>query len=108
MKLLNFLYGALGLIVFLILVWLFAVPNDLIQEKMEDAVSRSGNGNLSLSIDGLRKGIFFSLYADAVNLSVDNKPALRINDFSINFIPRYLTAGELAFAINGNIACRFC
>ena len=103
MKLLNFLYGIIGLTVFLILVWLFAVPNELMQEKIENAVSRSGNGSLTLSINGIRKGIFFSLYADTINLSIDNKPALSINDLSINFTPRHLNAGKLAFLVKGKI-----
>jgi type II secretion system protein N len=103
MKLLNFLYGITGLIFFLILVWLFAVPNELMQERMENAVSRSGDGSLTLSIDGISKGIFFSLHADTINLSIDNKPALIINDLSINFTPRHLNAGKLAFLVRGKI-----
>jgi len=103
MKLLNFLYGITGLVVFLILVWLFAVPNELIQQKMEDAVSRSGDGNMALSVEGIRKGVFFSLSADTVKLSIDNKPALSINDLSINFTPRHLNSGKLAFLVSGKI-----
>ena len=103
MKLLNFLYGITGLIVFLILVWLFAIPNELMQEKIENAVSRSGDGSLTLSIDGIRKGIFFSLYADTINLSIDNKPALTIDDLSINFTPRHLSEGKIAFLVMGKI-----
>ena len=101
MKLLNFLYGITGLIVFLILVWLFAVPNELMQERMENAVSRAGDGSMTLSIDGMSKGMFFSLYADTINLSIANKPALTINDLSINFTPRHLNTGKLAFLIKG-------
>ena len=103
MKLLKFLYGVTGLIVFLILVWLFAVPNELIQQKMEDAVSGSGDGSMALSIEGIRKGVLFSLYADALSLSIDNEPAIRINDVRINFTPRYLTNGEPAFIIRGMV-----
>lgn len=101
MKLLNILYGLTGLAVFLILVWLFAIPNALIQQKMEDAVSRSGDGSMALSVEGLRKGIFFSLHADTVNLSIDNAPAISIENISINFTPRYLKNGEPAFIIRG-------
>ena len=103
MKLLNFLYGITGLIVFLILVWLFAVPNELIKERMENAVSMSGNGSMTLSIDGISKGIFFSLYADSIDLSIDNKQAITINDISIKFTPRHLNAGRLAFNVKGSI-----
>ena len=103
MKLLNFLYCITGLTVFLILVWLFAIPNELIQQKMEDAVSQSGDGTMALSVEGISKGIFFSLYADTINLSIDNKPALSINDLSINFTPRHLNTGKLAFLVRGKI-----
>lgn len=103
MKFLNFLYGVTGLAVLLILVWLFAVPNELIQQKMEDAVSHSGNGTMTLSVEGIRKGIFFSLYADAINLSIDNTLALRIDDISINFTPRFLKNGEPAFIVRGRV-----
>ncbi|MBL7031602.1 MAG: type II secretion system protein GspN [Nitrospira sp.] len=103
MKLLKFLYGITGLAVFLILVWLFAVPNELIQQKIEEAVSRSGNGTMALSIKGIRKGVFFSLSADTVNLSIDDQPAISINDLSINFTPRHLNAGKLAFLVRGKI-----
>ena len=91
MKLLNFLYGITGLFVFTILVWLFAVPNELLQKNLENAVSRSGDGSLTISIDGIRKGIFFSIYADAVDLSIDNEQALSIKTFSINFSPKLLS-----------------
>ena len=103
MKPLNFLYGITGAAVFLILAWLFAVPNELIKEKAENAVSRAGDGSMTLSIEGMRKGIFFSLYADTVNLSIGSKPALTINDLSINFTPRHLNTGELAFLVRGKI-----
>lgn len=102
MKLLNLLYAVTGLAVFLILAWLFAVPNELLQEKVENAVSRSG-ADMTLSIEGLRKGIFFSLYADAVDLSIEGKPALRINNLSINLTPRHLNTGNLAFSVKGEI-----
>lgn len=104
MKLLNLLYALAGLAVFLILVWLFAVPNELLREKAENSVSRSGDGNMTLSIEGLRKGIFFSLYADAVDLRIENEPAVRITSLSIKPAPRSLmNTGSLAFSINGEI-----
>ncbi|GBE03696.1 hypothetical protein BMS3Abin09_00614 [bacterium BMS3Abin09] len=103
MKLLNFLYGITVLVIFLILIWLFAVPNALIKEKVENAVSHAGDGSLTISIEGIRKGIFFSLYADTIILSIDNKPTLSINDLSIHFTPRHLNTGELAFLVKGDV-----
>ncbi len=103
MKLLNFLYGITDLFVFIVLVWLFAVPNELLEKNLEDAVSRSGNGSLTISIDGLRKGMFFSIYADAVDLSIENEQALSIETFSINFSPKFLRSGKLGFLVRGKI-----
>ena len=86
---------------FLILLWLFAVPTELLREKIEDSVTKTGNSNMSLSIDGLRKGIFFALYADSINLKIDKQPALSITGFSCRFAPGYLSNGEVAFKVHG-------
>lgn len=100
-KIRNILYVATGIPVFIILLWFFAIPDNLIEERIEDAVAMSGN--MSLSISGLKKGIFFALYADDLNLKIDNKPALNITGFASNFRPRYLSGGQIAFAITGKI-----
>lgn len=102
-KLRNFFLIIPAVPVFLILIWVFAVPDDLIQEQIDDVLIRSGNSNMDLSINGLRKGLLFSLYADNINLRIDNKPALDITDFTGNFSPRYLADKKLAFRINGKI-----
>jgi type II secretion system protein N len=103
-KLLNILYVLAGLIVFLLLVWFFAIPVSLIQSNIEDVVAQSGNNNMKLSIEGLRKGLLLNLYADKLTLEIDSKPALIITEFAGNFAPAYLLDGKLALRIKGNIA----
>jgi len=59
---------------------------------------------MRLSIEGLRKGFFLNLYADSLDLEIDNKPALNVTGFSGRFAPAYLLDGKLAVRIKGNIA----
>jgi hypothetical protein len=80
-KLRNIIYVAISIPVFLMLVWLFAIPDNLIREKIEDAIATSGNSNMGLSINGLKKGIFFIIYADRLKLEINNRPALEITYF---------------------------
>ncbi len=99
----NILYAVVGIPVFLILLWLVAIPEDLIKERLEDAVAKTAKSNMSLSIQGFRKGLFFTLYADSLELKIENRPALKITDFKGSYSPRYLTERKLGFTINGKI-----
>lgn len=101
---LNILYVLAGFLVFLVLVWLFAIPVSLIQSNIEDVVARSGNSNMRLNIEGLRKGLLLNLYADRLDLNIDNKSALIVTEFSGRFAPAYLLYGKLAVRIKGNLA----
>jgi type II secretion system protein N len=103
-KFLNTLYVLAGILVFLVLIWLFAIPVSLIQSNIEDAVARSGNSNMRLSVEGLRKGFFLNLFADRLDLEIDDRPALNVTEFSGRFAPGYLLNGKLAVRIKGNIA----
>ncbi len=102
-KIRNVILAVIAVPVLLVLIWFFAIPLNLIQERIEDAVARCGSGNMILSITGLRKGVFFSLYADSLDLKIDNRPALKITDFVGNYSARYLTDRRLGFAIKGKI-----
>jgi hypothetical protein len=97
------LYVAIGMPVLLILIWIVAIPENVVQDRIESAVTNSGSSNLSLSFEEFKKGFFFNLYADSLNLEIDDKPAFRVTDFKSNFAPRYLTGRELAFTITGKI-----
>ncbi len=103
-KFLNILYGVAGILVFLMLVWLFAIPVSLIQSNIEGVVARSGNSNMRLTIEGLRKGLFLNLYADRLDLNIDDRSALTVTEFNGRFSPGYLLYGKLAVRIKGNIA----
>ncbi len=103
-KFLNILYVLAGILVFLVLVWLFAIPVSLIQSNIEGVVARSGNSNMRLTIEGLRKGLFLNLYADRLDLNIDNRAALTVTEFNGRFTPGYLLYGKLAVRIKGNIA----
>lgn len=103
-KFLNTLYVLAGILFFLVLIWLFAIPVSLIQSNIEDAVARSGNSNMRLSVEGLRKGFFLNLFADRLDLKIDDRPALNVTEFSGRFAPGYLLNGKLAVRIKGNIA----
>ncbi len=85
------------------LVWIIAIPDGVIRRQIEDAVARAGNKSLNLQVDGFKKGVFFSLHADSLNLSIDGRPALKITDFTGSYSPRYLASGQLAVTIRGKI-----
>jgi hypothetical protein len=93
----------LGIPVLCILLWVVAIPDDLIRDHIEHAVARSGNSHMSLSVKGFEKGIFFALYAQSLHLTIDGKSALTVTDFTGSFSPGYLTEGSLGIKINGKI-----
>lgn len=103
MKLRYILCTAISIPVFLILLWFFAVPDKLIKERMIDAVAKSGDGSISLSFAGFKKGVFFNIHAENLYLNLDNKRAIHITDFVCNFTPRYLISKQIAFSIAGKI-----
>lgn len=92
-----------GIPLFIVLVWFFAVPGDLIREKIEEAVSNAGQGDVSASMSGFRKGLFISMYADSLDLDIDKIPALEITDLSGRFDAGYLTQKRIAFSVDGKI-----
>ncbi|MBI5665613.1 MAG: type II secretion system protein GspN [Nitrospirae bacterium] len=103
MKLKYIMLVPAGLLILLVLLWTVAVPVDLIRDRLESAVAGQADGNAALSVNGLRKGIFFTLYADSLDLKIDNRPALMITDFTGSFSPRYLAGKKLAFDIKGKM-----
>ncbi len=89
--------------IFLFLIWIFAIPEDLIKEQIDNALARSGNSNISLTFDDMSKGILFSLNAERLNMAIDGKPALAVTGLRCRFTPRYLPQGKPGFLINGKI-----
>ena len=103
LKFRHILYLTIGIPVFTILVWLFAVPDNLLQYKIEDAISNAGQGNVRASLNGFTKGLLFTVHADSLNLDFDKTPALTITDLAGCLAPRYFIQKKLVFSIKGKI-----
>jgi type II secretion system protein N len=103
LKLRYILYFIIGIPVFIILVWLFAVPEDLIRGRIEDAIANAGQGSINASLKGFKKGLFLTVHADSLDLDFDNSPALTITNLAGCLNPRYLIKKQLAFSFKGKI-----
>lgn len=103
MKLRHLLYLITGIPVFIIMVWFFAVPSDMLKEQIEYAVSQSGGSDIEARIKGFRKGVLLTIFADSIEISVDKTPAINMTDLSFNFDPGHLVHGDIAFLIDGRI-----
>lgn len=102
-RLRNFLYPAIGIPVFIILLWSLAIPDSFIKNTVEEAISGFGKSGISASLKGVRKGIFFSVHADSLEMDIDGKTALKITDISgrINFL--HFFKRQFAFSVRGKI-----
>jgi len=99
----NILYFSISIPVFIILIWLFAVPGSLIQERIEEAISSGGRGNITASMTGFKKGLFFSVSAESLDLKMDKVPALKITGLTARLDPQYLIKMQFAFEVKGKI-----
>ncbi len=102
-KLRNLLFLTISIPVLIILIWLVAIPDDSIKTFIEDSISGSGKSRIDASIKGLRKGIFFTVYADSLDLSIDKTPALKVTDISSKINPLPLFKKQIAFSVKGKI-----
>lgn len=98
----SILYILIGIPLFIVLIWFFAVPDNLIKSKIEDSIN-SIDPEINASITGLRKGLFFTVYADSLELKVDGIQALKVTQLSGRFNPVYLLKKEFPFFINGKL-----
>jgi len=103
LKLKHILYLLLAVPIIIILFWTVAVPTELIEEKIEEAISNAGNADISADVTGLHKGMLLSLHADSIDIEVSKKKAISFEDLSISFSPAYIFDGELALLITGHI-----
>jgi len=102
-KLRHILYFILFIPIFIILVWLFAVPEDLILGRIEDAISVAGQGKVTASLKGFRKGLFLTVHADSLDLDIERTPALTISNITGCFKAGYLIKRQIAFSFKGKI-----
>lgn len=98
----NILLLIIGISVFILLLWLIALPDSIIKTTIENSISNNGRLNINPSIKGLRKGLFFTVYAESLELKI-GKTALIITDISGRINPLYLFKRQFAFSIRGKI-----
>lgn len=92
-----------AIILIVILAWLIVIPESLLQESIEQAASRPGS-NFALAIQGMNKGIFFSLSAERLTLSMQNSPALYIEKVSASPSAATLKKRNLTYRLDGSIS----
>lgn len=97
------LYTAIGIPVFVILIWLVAIPNSLIVNAIQDSISNNSSSSVNATVEGFKKGIFFTVYADSIDLDIDNVTALSITDVSCKINPLHFVKKQFAFSIEGKI-----
>lgn len=99
----KLLYIITGVPVFIILAWYFAVPDSLVKSAIEDAVSNNGKLDATTSINGLKKGLFFTVHMDSLELTINKTPAITITDITAKINPLYILKKQLAFSVKAKI-----
>ncbi len=99
----NLLLLIISIPVFIILIWYFAVPISLIEITIEDLISKNTKQSISVSLERLRKGLFFTVYADSIELRIDKTSALTITDISVQINPLQLLRKHIVFSTGGKI-----
>jgi type II secretion system protein N len=100
---LKIVYALIIITLFTVLVWFFAVPDDYVRATIEEAVSTDKDPEMILSVDELRKGLFFSIYADRIQLRIKGRPAMNVTDLSVRINPLFLIRKEMSFSLNGSM-----
>ncbi|RJQ53734.1 MAG: hypothetical protein C4526_06355, partial [Nitrospiraceae bacterium] len=100
----NIFFLLASIPLFIILVWLFAVPDNLLQDKIVESISGADRtNNISGSITGFKKGLFFSAYMESLEVALDGMPALTITGLECSFNLRKLLEGKVTLSIKGKI-----
>jgi type II secretion system protein N len=99
----NILILLAAIPVFIVLVWFFAVPTDLVRERIEGSITNAGQGNINASLKGFKKGLFLTVRADSLDLDLDRAPALTITNIAGCFKAAYLIKRQIAFSVKGKI-----
>jgi len=85
-------------------IWYFAVPVSLIKDSIEGSVSaQNSRDGTRVSTEGLRKGFFFTVYADSIDLQTGSAPPLSIKNITVRINPFYLLKKQAVFSANGTV-----
>jgi type II secretion system protein N len=98
-----FLLTVVGIPLCIILLWFIAIPESLIKSAIEDGLSQYGQLDLNVTLQGLKKGMFFTISAESLDLEIDKTPALKITDIKSRINPFYLVKKQIAFSVNGKL-----
>ena len=79
------------------------MPDDLLKSKIEDSISGTENSAINASIEGFKKGIFFSFNADSLKMRRGDIPLFNITAISGRINPLYLIRRQLSFTITGKL-----
>lgn len=99
----KLLYIITGVPIVIILAWYFAVPDSLVKSAIEDSISNNGKLDATASINGLKKGLFFTVHIDSLELNINKIPAVTITDISAKINPLYILKKQLAFSVKAKI-----
>jgi len=93
----------LSLPLFFMLFWIFAVPGDVVRERIEKEINQTQGADLSVAFNGFRKGPFFNLAIDSLELYIADMPLLTINDVSARPSLSNILMGQLALSLTGKL-----
>ena len=99
----NIIYTIIFFAVSVILFWFFAIPDDLIREKIEESLAGLNNQEIRVSTDNIKKGLFFSVHSKNIQLEIGDKPALSITELTVRINPLYFIRKQIAFSIKGRM-----
>ena len=95
------IYTIIVIAISMVMVWFFAIPDDLIRLKIEETLSGLENSKIRVSVEDLSKGLFFSVHANSIQLEIKDKPAFRITEVRGRINPLFIIKKQLAFSIKG-------
>lgn len=80
--------------------WLIVVPEQLIKGLIEQSVS---GDNMSLEAVGFRKGLFFNIFADKLELTKAGAVLVTVENMEANLNPLYLLLLKAKLSFSGEI-----
>lgn len=81
--------------------WLIVAPEQLIKEIIEQSVR---GDNLSLEMDGFRKGLFLNIYADRLELKKSGNVFVSLENASVSLNPLYLPLLKIVMSLAAETA----